>query len=222
VLNTLTALTRAGSSATAEVVSRCQHDVSLMEYALSDPGGPAAVADGPFGGLLAGLEAVATQMRARGLTVHLEATSGVPARDSGPGESLIPREAEDVRAVPVVVADAITHAAREALTNVAIHAGTREAWVEVSLDAPGGDAAAPGGLRVTVRDGGTGFHPDRVDPARLGLRRSVIERIADWGGQASIQSAPGQGTVVRLCWPAPPPEPAAAAGRGLGQLDLPW
>jgi signal transduction histidine kinase len=53
-----------------------------------------------------------------------------------------------------------------------------------------------------VRDRGAGFDLARVDPARLGLRRSIAERIADCGGQASIWSEPGQGTAVRLSWPA--------------------
>ena len=41
--------------------------------------------------------------------------------------------------------------------------------------------------------------------ARLGLRRSITERVADCGGHASVWSAPGHGTVVRLSWPARPP-----------------
>jgi signal transduction histidine kinase len=55
---------------------------------------------------------------------------------------------------------------------------------------------------VTVRDAGTGFDPAKVDQARLGLRRSITERVADCGGHASVWSAPGRGTVVRLSWPA--------------------
>ena len=65
-------------------------------------------------------------MRARGLTVHLERAPGaVP-----PGH-----------AVPVPVAVAIAHATREALANVAAHAGTGEAWVTVRplAAAPGAD-----------------------------------------------------------------------------------
>jgi signal transduction histidine kinase len=53
-----------------------------------------------------------------------------------------------------------------------------------------------------VRDRGTGFDPAQVDPARLGLRRSIAERVADCGGHAYVWSAPGRGTVVRLSWPA--------------------
>jgi signal transduction histidine kinase len=103
------------------------------------------------------------------------------------------------------VAAAIANAVREALSNVAAHAGTGEAWVEVSLP-------APGRLQVTVRDRGAGFDPADIDRTRLGLRRSIAERMADCGGQASIWSAPGQGTVASLSWPASAgPDPAGPA-----------
>jgi signal transduction histidine kinase len=127
-----------------------------------------------------------------------------------------------VPVVPVAVAAAIAHAVREALANVVSHAGTGEAWVDVSL-APGGEVAEPGGFQVTVRDLGVGFDPARVDPARLGLRRSIIERIADRGGRASIRSAPGEGTVVCLCWTAwPHPGRNAVAGVTTGRAGLTW
>jgi signal transduction histidine kinase len=111
----------------------------------------------------------------------------------------------------------------EALSNVASHAGTGEAWVEVSLPASGGRAKPLGDLDVTVRDVGAGFDPARVDPARLGLRRSIIERMADWGGQASIRSAPGQGTTVSLRWTAwaQPGDGTASAGVS-DQRSSPW
>jgi signal transduction histidine kinase len=174
VLNTLTALSRAGPGDQAEVVRRCRYEVALMEQALSRPGD--GEAGPPHGGLAGGIEAVAAEMRARGLEVHVEVTGAVAAPD------------------PVVTA--IAHAAREALANVAAHAGTGEAWVTVS------PASSPAGLRISVRDAGAGFGPARVDRARLGVRRSITERIADCGGRASVRSAPGQGTVVSLYWPA--------------------
>jgi signal transduction histidine kinase len=120
--------------------------------------------------------------------------------------------------VPVPVAVAMAHAVREALANVASHAGTGEAWVEIGLPA----LAGQGGLLVTVWDNGRGFDPAGIDPARLGLRRSIAERIADWGGQASVQSEPGQGTVVSLCWPAPGEPDQQAVAVGDGGLSLPW
>jgi len=208
VLNTLTALARAGGSP-ADVTGRAREDVALMEYALGGPGDLEA-GDRPDGlqrGLLGGIGTAAAQMRARGLAVHVEVTgaaAGTPAA-----------------AVPPPVAAALTHAVREALSNVAAHARTAEAWVDVRFsghgEADAGPAAAggTGGVQVTVRDAGAGFDPAGVDDARLGLRRSISERVADCGGRASIRSAPGEGTEVRLAWPsqAPPVPPGMAAPR---------
>jgi len=178
VLNTLTALARAGGDV-AEGVSRCRQDVALIEAALSDPDDP-----GPrFRDVADGVRGVAAEMRARGLDVHVD-IAGEGAAD-----------------IPATVTAAISNAAREALSNVIAHAGTGQAWVEVRL-------AGQDRLRVTVRDDGAGFDPARVDQTRLGLRRSIAERTADCGGQAAIWSAPGQGTVVTLSWPA-----AAEAGQ---------
>jgi signal transduction histidine kinase len=73
-------------------------------------------------------------------------------------------------------------------------------------------------VHVTVRDTGAGFDPARVDPARLGLRRSISERVADWGGRVSVRSAPGQGTVVSMSWPATVP----AAEAELVRVDSSW
>jgi signal transduction histidine kinase len=236
VLNTLTALARADGGDAAGVVGRCRHDVTLMEYALSDPGDPDAAAGRPHGGLLAGIEAVVSEMRARGLRVHVE-IAGVAARGAEPpGASAVQAGPVSVPAVlddPVVpppVAAAFAHAVREALTNVACHAGTGEAWVAVSTGpastepASTGPASAGPGLEVTVRDVGAGFDPARVDPARLGLRRSIAERMADWGGQAVIQSAPGHGTRVSLRWTAPaqPGDDNAVTAGGSGRRSLPW
>jgi signal transduction histidine kinase len=226
VLNTLTALARAGSADAGEVVGRCRHDVTLMEFVLGDPGDPAKAAGRAYGGMVAAIEALAVEMRARGLDVHVTVASGAP----GAGV--------DAPVVPVPVAVAIVRAAREALANVISHAGTAEAWIGVSPAAPGAGTAASGGVRVTVRDAGTGFDPASVDPARLGLRRSITERIADWGGLASIRSAPGHGTEVSLYWPGPvqpgpvqpgpgqpaPGQPAPGAGqrRTVEQAGLTW
>ena len=217
VLNTLTAVARADGHDVIRVVNRCRQDVALIEDALRDPDELAAGARHPSGDLLSELGAVAIGMRARGLAVHLEAA-----------------DSEGVPAVPARVAAAISNAAREALSNVAAHAGTAEAWVQVRSMALAEDAAlaegmvAPCRLEVIVRDRGIGFDLARVDPARLGLRRSIAERIADCGGQASIWSVPGQGTAVRLSWPAsgPPGEPGlldqAGAYRGPAQESLLW
>ena len=174
-------------------MNRCRQDVVLIEAALRDPDPDGSTA-GP-GDLVHGVRGVAAEMRARGLDVHVEVTGGVPA-------------------IPAPVVTALSNATREALSNVAAHAGTADAWVEVSRIGPDGNAGAgetgageagagPGGAQVTVRDQGAGFDLDRVDRARLGLRRSITERVADCGGRASVWSAPGQGTVIRMSWPEP-------------------
>jgi signal transduction histidine kinase len=210
VLNTLTALARAGGDDLAEVVNRCRGDVALMEVALSGPGDLAADAGHPSPDLLAEVRAVVVDMHARGLNVHVEAeVGGVPG-------------------IPAPVAMAISNAVREALSNVAAHAGTREAWVQVRQTALEAGVQVPRRLDVIVRDRGIGFDPAHVDRTRLGLRRSIAERTADCGGQASIWSQPGQGTVVRLSWPASgqpgPPDPGGRAGAdsSLGRESLLW
>ena len=210
VLNTLTALAWAGPDDVAEVVNRCRQDVALIESALGEPGDLIPGALRPPGDLRSAIRGVVAEMRAQGLTVHLDVGAG-----TGP-------------AVPARVIVAISNAAREALSNVAAHAGTGEAWVGVRLTALEGDAEIPCRLEVIVRDRGAGFDPARVDRARLGLRRSIAERTADCGGQASIRSEPGQGTVVALSWPASEragethPADLAVADRALAQGSPRW
>jgi signal transduction histidine kinase len=205
VLNTLTALARGGGDPRA-AAGRCQHDIKLMEYVLSRPAGSGRRDDPPYGGVLAGIEAVAAEVRARGLDVHVTLTGQPASGHGGPGAA--PR-------VPARVVVAMTHAVREALSNVASHSGTNQAWVELSVAGPAGPgragaghgdggngrSEARGGVVVAVRDAGRGFTPGHTDPARLGLRRSIIERLADQGGSASVRSAPGRGTEVILRWP---------------------
>jgi signal transduction histidine kinase len=213
VLNTLTALSREGTSRAADVIGRCRHDIALMEQVVSE------VADWPADGVLARIEQVAAEMRVRGLDVRVTAgpvraeavprgvprPRGVPPPRGVPAPGAGPVLAGPALAVPAPAAAAVAHAVREALVNVLLHAGTSLAWVEVSL---------AGDVLVRVRDAGAGFDPSWRDRSRLGVRRSIIERLADAGGEASIRSAPGAGTVVSLRWPrrheAPP------AGPGLG------
>jgi signal transduction histidine kinase len=86
-----------------------------------------------------------------------------------------------------------------------------------------GNAETPCRLEVIVIDRGAGFDPDRVDETRLGLRRSIAERTADCGGQASIWSAPGQGSVVCMSWPASArPGELEPAGRILAEESRSW
>lgn len=82
---------------------------------------------------------------------------------------------------------------QEALSNVRKHANARN--VRVSL------RRGVEGLRIAVRDDGTGFdEADQTAAARdahIGLQ-IMRERALRIGGRFSVQSAPGKGTEVRL------------------------
>jgi signal transduction histidine kinase len=54
--------------------------------------------------------------------------------------------------------------------------------------------------RVTayVRDRGKGFDLDAVEPGRVGVRESIIGRMARHGGRAQVHSGSDDGTEVVL------------------------
>lgn len=82
---------------------------------------------------------------------------------------------------------------REALANVHKHAGASAAQVRVR--------AQHGQVIVEVRDNGRGFDPAAGHPGHFGLD-SMRSRAAEIGGRITITSAPGSGTLVRVCVPA--------------------
>ena len=92
--------------------------------------------------------------------------------------------------------DALVAAAREALTNAAKHAGVPSASLYAEV--------ADGRASVFVRDRGHGFDPAAVPEDRAGLRTSIEERVRRHGGTATVQTAPGEGTEVRLAMPLAP------------------
>ena len=94
--------------------------------------------------------------------------------------------------LPFGVARAIADATREALNNVRRHAGVDRAVVRLRVDS--------GGVQLDVVDEGKGFPADDVPARRRGLRHSVRGRMSRVGGSATVVSAVGKGTVVRLEW----------------------
>ncbi|MFE7385132.1 sensor histidine kinase [Streptomyces zhihengii] len=97
--------------------------------------------------------------------------------------------------VPPQVAAALADAACEALNNVRRHARTGHAYLTATGETGGG------GVVVTVVDRGPGFDPREQLPG-LGLSGSVRGRMAEVGGRASVDTAPGEGVRVELRWPA--------------------
>lgn len=102
-------------------------------------------------------------------------------------------------AVPVAprIADELTAAVREALGNTSRHSPGAHAWVLVE------DTGAE--ILVTVRDNGDGFAPGRIAAAaaegRMGVSRSIIGRLHDIGGRATITSTEGGGVEVVMAVP---------------------
>jgi signal transduction histidine kinase len=86
-------------------------------------------------------------------------------------------------------AAALVGAVREALNNVHKHA--RAAHVVVRCE------TSEIGARVSVTDDGVGVDLAHA-VAGIGLRRSIVERMASNGGHATVASAPGRGTQVTL------------------------
>lgn len=90
--------------------------------------------------------------------------------------------------------EALIQASREAMLNASRHGG---GTVSVYLEASGGRA------EVFIKDRGPGFDLQHVPEDRLGVRESIIGRMNRHGGTAAISSS-GEGTEVRLGFPAAP------------------
>ncbi|MGC5030453.1 sensor histidine kinase [Micromonospora sp. DT229] len=94
--------------------------------------------------------------------------------------------------IPAAVAEVIAESAHAALANAARHAPGAATTLRLRSRA--------GQVVVEVRDEGPGFDPATVPAHRYGLRESIIGRMAGIGGRAEVDSAPGQGTRIRLEW----------------------
>jgi signal transduction histidine kinase len=100
--------------------------------------------------------------------------------------------------LPRVAAAALVAAIGEALLNVARHAGDgASSWLLVD------DAGTA--VSVLIRDDGVGIAADRLEEARragrLGVEGSIIGRMTEFGGTATISSTTGEGTEIELRLP---------------------
>jgi signal transduction histidine kinase len=108
-----------------------------------------------------------------------------------------------------VLETAAYRVAQEALTNARKHAQTEAVRVTL-LTGPHPLTGAPA-LTLEVRDWGVGFRPEEklTEYGRLGLH-GMSERVSLLGGTYELQSAPGEGTIIRAIFPAL--EPTAEEG----------
>ncbi|WP_426181774.1 ATP-binding protein [Microbacterium sp. TWP3-1-2b2] len=94
--------------------------------------------------------------------------------------------------IPGRAARALVLAARQAVGNAVAHAHGR--GLHLIVEGHGDD-----GLTVTIMDTGDGFDMDAIGEDRLGIRASIIARMAGVAGTATIESD-GEGTTVVLGW----------------------
>ncbi|MDT0158653.1 ATP-binding protein [Microbacterium sp. ARD32] len=94
--------------------------------------------------------------------------------------------------IPGKAARALVLAARQAIGNALIHAGGRGLHVVV-------ESPQPDRLTLTVVDAGPGFDPNEIGEDRLGIRASIVARMAAVAGSSRVTSNAG-GTVVELSW----------------------
>jgi hypothetical protein len=88
--------------------------------------------------------------------------------------------------------EALAGAVREAVTNARKHANASHVVVRVECDAHGRTA-------VTVRDDGVGIDLELAENGSgLGVKSSIVGRMRRVGGHASLEDAPGGGTLVTL------------------------
>jgi signal transduction histidine kinase len=128
----------------------------------------------------------------------------------------IQRDVEARHGVPVEVVtvgdcpldehlSALLAAAREATVNAAKWSGAAVISVFAEVE--------PDSVSIAVRDRGKGFDPAAVPGDRKGVAESIRGRMSRHGGEAIVQSAPGEGTKVTLTM--------ARAGAGPA-AQVPW
>jgi signal transduction histidine kinase len=118
--------------------------------------------------------------------------------NGGPAVALV----ADLRSEPPAEAQAILfRIAQEALANVHKHAAASQVTVTLADDGEG--------ARLSVRDDGRGFDPERaVAPGHLGLA-TMQDRATMAGGWCRVESAPGAGATVTAWVPVTPAEPGS-------------
>jgi signal transduction histidine kinase len=125
----------------------------------------------------------------------------------GRGAQFRMRELGCARALAGDVADEVYRIGREALLNAVQH--SRCATIEVAVD------FAEDALTMQVKDDGVGFEAAKVSPTvspdASGIS-GMRDRATRLGGQLSLFTAPGEGTLLKLDVPAGVAYAAASAG----------
>ncbi|MDQ0238836.1 histidine kinase [Arthrobacter bambusae] len=208
----------AGIAAERERVSREIHDTVTQGLASSLLLLEAAQRSWPEEGAKAEVQKAGTLLRqnladTRSLVHELSA----PGLESGPLpqaleqaarqylDSVIVHVTGDPRPVPAEVRHALMRVTQSAAANIKLHAHSQQASLTLGF--------LPGAVTLDVFDDGRGFDPVAVPPPSekggYGLR-AMRQRVEQLGGVFSVESSPGEGTVVAAQLPLPVTEPDRA------------
>jgi two-component system NarL family sensor kinase len=133
------------------------------------------------------LELRAPPLEGRGLLAAIRAAAtDLRARDARPLEVTI-QAAEGSDALPAAIEAGLFNIAREALTNVARHAGTHAASVALER--------RDDHVELSIADDGVGFDVRSIPADRFGLV-GMSERARLLGGALAVSSEPGHGTTI--------------------------
>lgn len=122
----------------------------------------------------------------RSLSQEFERTFGIPV-------NLTPLMS-DPPSIPLPVATALYRISQEALRNTARHCRGASAHIEV--------LTAAHEIRLTIRDTGPGFDPEKIRATGGGLGlMSMQERARLVGGDLEVRSSPGAGTELTVVVP---------------------
>lgn len=189
-------------------LARVVHDGVLQALALVQRRAPELGPEGVELGQLAGEQ----EVRLRGLVQQDSRDLLAPLGDLDLVELLTALQTAHVHVavpgpratMPAERASEVVSAVESCLSNVRHHVGRdADAWV---LLEDLGDR-----WLVSVRDDGPGIPEGRLEASaaegRLGVQQSIVGRLRDLGGTATVHSAPGQGTEWELSVPRDPDQP---------------
>ncbi|WP_311211510.1 MULTISPECIES: sensor histidine kinase [unclassified Arthrobacter] len=119
-------------------------------------------------------------------------------------ETVSIRVTGEVRPLPSEVRHALLRVTQSAVANIKLHARANHASVTLGY--------LPDAVTLDVYDDGRGFDPGAVPPPSeaggYGLR-AMRQRVEQLGGELSVESAPGEGTIIAAQLPVgQPPQPA--------------
>jgi signal transduction histidine kinase len=135
-------------------------------------------------------------LREEGLVAALrKQAAGIAARDEFAVEVEAP---EDLIDFDPITEEQLYRIGQEALHNVMKHAGAGRVRIRLLRPREGAaPAAPPGEFVLEISDDGCGFDPAIRRPGHMGLQ-TMSQRARRIGGRLEVESAPGEGTTVRV------------------------